>query len=311
MYNSPEQLKIEDGEAAGLLGLGAAGSKNVNLFVGSIIGDFSTLEGPPQLTVTRKTVNGESFSSERFTITLSAVPPNITAAADDLQSMLGAIPEFGTDLFVRAIDNERLVIYSMQSGVTLRFAFTESDQAGAEVLGLIGTLPAISFDEDGIVPGPECEIINSTVVGSVYVRAMRLASNTIFTDSVTVQRRQVGCMRMSYVSRESATPRRFRCEPDRAMTAVVTGEMSEAEAHRAKLEAEQRVRPQFTTRRYGIPTYVQLSQDCAQEIRTGADNGSEMGAFNSLMQPQRQTNLHIRFKEYLPFGLEYGLIYVN
>ncbi len=33
--------------------------------------------------------------------------------------------------------------------------------------------------------------------------------------------------------------------------------------------------------------------------------------FASLKQPQRETNLRIRLEEYLPFGLEPGLIYVT
>jgi hypothetical protein len=36
-----------------------------------------------------------------------------------------------------------------------------------------------------------------------------------------------------------------------------------------------------------------------------------MGAFSSLKQPQREANLRIRLEEYLPFGLEAGLIYVT
>ena len=72
-----------------------------------------------------------------------------------------------------------------------------------------------------------------------------------------------------------------------------------------------RVQPEFTTRRYGLPAYAQLSLDCAPEICTGADNGAEMGVFNALLQPQREANLRLRFEEYLPFGLEAGLIFVN
>ncbi len=118
-------------------------------------------------------------------------------------------------------------------------------------------------------------------------------------------------MRFSYVPPGSVTPRRFRCEPDRAMDAAVKSTMGHSDTSDARKEAQQRVHPQFTTRRYGSPAFAQLRQDCAPEIRTGADNGAEMGVFNRLMQPQRKANLHIRFQEYLPFGLEYGLIYVN
>ena len=36
-----------------------------------------------------------------------------------------------------------------------------------------------------------------------------------------------------------------------------------------------------------------------------------MGAFSHVKQPQRESNLRIRLGEYLPFGLEPGLIYVT
>ena len=72
-----------------------------------------------------------------------------------------------------------------------------------------------------------------------------------------------------------------------------------------------RVRPQFTSLRYGDAGYCQLSRSCADEIRKGADDESEMGAFHDLYQPQRETDLRVRLDEYLRFSLEAGIIYVN
>jgi hypothetical protein len=72
-----------------------------------------------------------------------------------------------------------------------------------------------------------------------------------------------------------------------------------------------RLRPDYTSFHFGDPGYAQLSPYCAEEIRTGAADGAEMGVFNMLKQPQRETNLRIRLREYLPFGLEPGLIYVT
>lgn len=309
LQHFPRRIHIDDGEAAGLLRLNPAGAVELRVFVGTTMGDPATLTQPPQLTVFKETVVDESLGAEEFTVTLSAVPADGLGAADDLQAVLRARPELGTDTVVR-FEDDRLVVCSMQEGVTLRFATTHADPLGAVVLGLRNTLPAIGYDAAGIVPAPECHIENSTVMGAVSVRAMQAASNSIFTDAVTVQRQQIGCVRFSYVPPDSVTPRRFRCEPDRAMDfAARNGTGTEAVI--ARQEAGRRVRPQFTTRRYGLPAYAQLSQDCAREIRTGADNTSEMGVFNSLMQPQREANLRIRFQEYLPFGLEYGLIYVN
>jgi photosystem II stability/assembly factor-like uncharacterized protein len=72
-----------------------------------------------------------------------------------------------------------------------------------------------------------------------------------------------------------------------------------------------RLQPSFTSTDYGHPGYGQLSLACPEEIRTGAEDGSEMGAFSYLKQPQRQANLQISLEEYLRFGLNAGLIYVN
>jgi hypothetical protein len=72
-----------------------------------------------------------------------------------------------------------------------------------------------------------------------------------------------------------------------------------------------RLTPSFTSVRYGHPAYAQLGLGCAEEISTGAEDGSEMGAFGSLQQPRREANLRLRLEEYLPFGLEAGLIYVT
>ena len=69
--------------------------------------------------------------------------------------------------------------------------------------------------------------------------------------------------------------------------------------------------PAFTTLRYGQPAFLQLHLFCPTQIQTGAEDGSEMGAYCHLKQPQRAANLRLRLDEYLPFGLEAGLIYVT
>ncbi len=76
-----------------------------------------------------------------------------------------------------------------------------------------------------------------------------------------------------------------------------------------KLLVLSRIQPRFTSSKYGDPAYAQLSQNCAVEIRTGAEDGSEMGVFSYLKQPQRQANLDASLKEYLRFGLEVGIFY--
>lgn len=151
--------------------------------------------------------------------------------------------------------------------------------------------------------GPPTTIERTTILGKIYVKELMLASESIFSGRVEAVRRQSGCVRFSYLpDKISKTPRRYRCQPDLAIAGLAD---FEEETVRARLA------PSFTSKSYGSPGYCQLGQNCAHEIRTGAEDGSEMGAFCRLMQPQRETNLRIRLLEYLPFGLEAGIIYIT
>ncbi len=135
------------------------------------------------------------------------------------------------------------------------------------------------------------DIQTSTLWGPVNGRSIE-ASNSIFLNQVTTVRRQVGCVRFSYLPLSSLVPRRYQCQP-------------------SSTTEEIRVQPQFTSVRYGNPAYGQLCDRCPLEIRQGADDESEMGAFHDLFQPQRETNLRIRLDEYLRFGLAAGIVYAT
>ena len=155
---------------------------------------------------------------------------------------------------------------------------------------------------DGEGAGGRLNVKNSTIIGKVHARSIELASNTILLSDlvedddweapVDCERLQEGCVRFSYLPLDSRAPRRHRCRPE-----------SEAEAGR--------VRPQFTSLRYGDPGYCQLGHLCAAEIVRGADDESEMGVFHDLHAPQREANLRARLEEYLRFGLEAGILYAT
>jgi hypothetical protein len=118
------------------------------------------------------------------------------------------------------------------------------------------------------------------------------------------ERRQSGCLRFSSYERDgSSPPRRYRCQPDVALEDA--GPAADADLVVA------RVRPRFASLHYGRPDYVQLAVDGPCAIATGASDGAEMGAYCHLRQPQRRANLRLRLQEYLPFGLEPGLIDVT
>ncbi|MDX2506788.1 MAG: hypothetical protein QNL62_20255, partial [Gammaproteobacteria bacterium] len=173
-------------------------------------------------------------------------------------------------------------------------------------------------------PGGILEIINSTVIGRVFASAIPLASNVIFFSQaldegsapVRALNKQTGCMRFCYVPPDSIVPRRYRCQPDLAVkTALVEANkimpVSQQQTQNITHAIHAGMRPGFTDLRYGHPAYCQLRHSTPIEIKTGADDESEMGVFHQLYQPQRETNLRIRLDEYLRFGLEAGFFYAN
>jgi hypothetical protein len=170
------------------------------------------------------------------------------------------------------------------------------------------TLTGTQFRADDSIVGTVIAASSSaifescTVFGTTRVRELQ-ASNTIFTAGVTSVRRQTGCVRFSYVPSQSGTPRRYRCQPDLAL-------QTESDPTR-QAALKLRLTPAFTSNRFGDAAYAQLSLNCASELRTGADDGSEMGAFHYLQQPQREINLRSSLDEYLRFGLEAGIIFMS
>jgi hypothetical protein len=75
--------------------------------------------------------------------------------------------------------------------------------------------------------------------------------------------------------------------------------------------AREKVAPLFTSRRFGTPAYAQLAHECARDILRGADDESELGAFHDLFQPQRAANLRVRLDEFIPAGMEAGILFAN
>jgi hypothetical protein len=145
---------------------------------------------------------------------------------------------------------------------------------------------------DAIVDGPvdaadcDADLDSATMLGLVDVRRLA-ATDCLLTGVVTAQRRQDGCVRFSYVTPGSHTPRRHRYEPDQSGAPA----------------------PSFTSLRYGDPGYGQLVS--AGPLWTGGSSGAEMGAFSHLRQPQRVENLRVSLDEYLPAGLTAGSFFVT
>lgn len=185
----------------------------------------------------------------------------------------------------------------VDAGAASEIAVCGRPAPGGGVLGTV-TTAADRQVGDGLVPSGNLDINACTVVGKIH--AVRLdVSNSILLAARTgpadpwpapirAERRQVGCIRFSFVPASSRTPRRFRCaggDPDHI--------------------------PHFTSLRYGDPAYGQLRPATHEAIRTGASDESEMGATHELYQPLRETNVRLRLDEYLRYGLEAGLFYAS
>ena len=157
---------------------------------------------------------------------------------------------------------------------------------------------------DGTTPAGEIDLHECTVIGGIRCTQLD-ASNSLLVAirppgdprkaAVHASRRQVGCVRYSFLPEGSRTGKKYRCVP--------------------RLDDPPGVRtastPRFTSLRYGDPAYLQLATTTADAVRTGADDESEMGVTHLLFTPQRESNLLLRLDEYLRFGLEAGFFYAT
>ncbi|MEU4039656.1 hypothetical protein [Streptomyces collinus] len=132
----------------------------------------------------------------------------------------------------------------------------------------------------------------TTVIGTVHVQAVDVLENCLLDGDVRVARTAEGTVRFCWLPPGSRTPARSHCQPEQS------GDPA-------------RVVLRFAGRQYGAPHYVQLADDCAEEIRRGADDGSEPGALHDLFRPQLEDNLRARLAEYTPAGCDAALFFAT
>jgi hypothetical protein len=241
-------------------------------------------------------------------VDLTGIPAALAAAQGFLENAIrlahAGIEFTATEVFL--LGNQFLILPGGDpgsTGVAASFVFRKSDLLPLLELQLESARPSIAGSIGGESEAPNTILENVTIFGASIFRELTLASNVIFQQVAYAVRRQAGCVRFSYITPGSRLPRRYRCQPDLALEGVTDAA--------TKSIVKNRLRPTYTSIHYGDPGYAQLGLGCACEIKMGAENGSEMGAFNLLLQPQREANLKIRLDEYLPFGLEPGLIYIT
>jgi hypothetical protein len=269
----------------------------------------------PALSVT---VGTDGTKTANFT----SSPQSVPQARDQLQTAIraaGTTTGF-TNAVVANMDNQ-LVVVSGDGAGPIIFGTAPSDSTTITQLELATRRFAIAADAAGDVPGPPTSLLRTTIFGEVHVQQLPLASEVIFTSVVLSKRRQNGCVRFSFVPEGSVTPRRYRCQPDfeilqrteraQQVAALNGTTLSNADLDAIRDDVRAWLQPSFTDVHYGLPGYGQLLTSCPLQIQTGAANESEMGAFCFLEQPQRVTSLRVRLQEYLPFGLQPGLVYVT
>jgi hypothetical protein len=176
-------------------------------------------------------------------------------------------------------------------------AFCGRPPAGGNAL-LTVTTAADRDTGDGLEEGGRLSLDACTVLGKVHATRLDVSNSLLlarlagvgdpWVAPVWAERRQVGCIRFSFVPPGSRTPRRFQCAG-----------------------ADPAHRPFHTSLRYGDPGYMQLRRSTHAAVRTGTSDESEMGVTHELYAPQRETNLRIRLDEYLRFGLEAGFFYAT
>ncbi len=122
------------------------------------------------------------------------------------------------------------------------------------------------------------DIRGCTVLGGIDAHRLE-ASELLCTGLITVDDLQAGCIRFSAFAAGSQVPRAYRSQT-----------LTDA-------------RGLFTSQRFGDAGYAQLSDIAPGSIARGGEDGTEMGAFTTLLNPIKRDSLEAKVDEFLPFGL--------
>ena len=272
-------------------------------------------------------VTGRAIQISSLITESEATPTNDLCPAQFLIRHSTLVPGWGVDCNCEPKHpaEPSLEVYNLRASVRIEHSILGSiqiqeDQVAIDPISLLiadSLLDATAADKEAIgAPGElvahaELTILRSTVFGIVNTHAIVLAENSIFNNCLNVARRQLGCMRFCYVPQGCRTPKRYHCQPDAALQVLRDASFPEIVDPVLINNEQLRLIPQFTDRRYGLPGYGQMGPHCAEEIRQGADDESEMGVFHDLFQPQRAANLQTRLDEYTPAGMDVGLIFIT
>ncbi len=138
------------------------------------------------------------------------------------------------------------------------------------------------------------QLCRVTVMGRLTAHRL-WASDSILSDLAAIDDVQVGQVRFSACAQGSVVPGQYESATIAPGTAL------------------------FTSVSYGRPGYAQLLETADRSlvdgavasISTGAETGSEMGAFSADLNPLKEQGLLAKFAEYMPLGLTPVIIHVT
>jgi hypothetical protein len=132
----------------------------------------------------------------------------------------------------------------------------------------------------------EVNLSRSTILGRLTVHQFE-ASECILHDVAWVADTQHGCVRFSAWTHGSTLPRKYESVQIQPLAGL------------------------FAWREFGRPGFAQLLATASTEITQGAEDGSEMGAFAREKSGIKERSLLIKYREYLPLGLEPVVVHVT
>lgn len=165
--------------------------------------------------------------------------------------------------------------------------------------------------------GATVDLGGSSVVGRIRARTLE-ASDCILdpgagapAELLDLAITQQGCLRYSWVPDETPSPRRHRCQPDRALAALSTDPDLAADpvamaAARRRVRA--RLQPRYAGTDLGDPGLHLLTADTDPALKTAAGDGGEPGVWHHLEHANRLANLDAVMRTDLRFGLRAGVV---
>ncbi len=120
-------------------------------------------------------------------------------------------------------------------------------------------------------------INRTTLLGDVVCGRID-ASEILASGKVKAEDQQTGCFRFSAALSGGRVPHPYQ----------------------SRFYADRLPAGTFVSERFGDPGYVQLGQTAPDEIRTGGESGTEMGAYARALEPIKRADLEAKLAEFMP-----------